>query len=433
VKLSSTAWTLGRLLRDSARSHGEIKRLASSRLKAVLEAATGVPHYRSIMERLGYDPRRDYRGPEDLSVWPVTGKAHVKADHDAMLREGARQYLDACFVDRTSGSTGIPLTIYRRPDERAVHVAKWLRVLIGGGYRPHDRVLSFTAPGRLGEGRSGLQRFGLFRRRAVDFTLPAAACADAVLDYRPHVLYGNRTSLIRVADELARRGMCNVAPKLVVATGEIIDAPDRAICRQVFGTEITETYGSVEMGVMAYQQQGDDVLSLIEDCTFFEFLDEQGRPAPPGQPARVVVTDLFGQLMPLIRYEQGDFAVYAYRENERGERVRVIEQILGRQDAVLHLPDGRSLTFLDFYDVRYGFPELRRLRITQTAPDALVVDVVADSGYFDAIRQELERRLRRIGGPGLRYEVRRVEEIPPDPNGKLRCLVSTLAQREDVA
>lgn len=44
------------------------------------------------------------------------------------------------------------------------------------------------------------------------------------------------------------------------------------------------------MGVMAYQQQGDEALRLIEDFTCFEFLDEQERPAPPGQPAGGVMS-----------------------------------------------------------------------------------------------------------------------------------------------
>jgi len=424
MNLLRQAGALRQLWRDARRGAGELEPIIAQRVKDVLVAAMEVPHYGEFMARAHYDPRRDYRGPQDLALFPVLRKADIKAAPEAFLREGAVARLDQYFSDKTSGSTGIPLTVYRDDFDRAMQVAKWLRVLLQNGYRPTDKVLSYTAPGRLSEGRTALQRFGVLRRKAVDFTLSPEACTDALLEYRPRVVYGVLAILLLVAEELQRRSISPAPIKLLVAGGEVIDKAAREHCRQAFGIEITETYGSVEMGVMACQRSDQAGLDLIEDCTFFEFLDEQGEPAGPGQLARLVVTNLFGRLMPLIRYDHGDLAHYNFRTNARGETVRVIERIVGRQDDVFRLPDGRTLTLLDFYGVRFDFKNLRHLRITQRTPVSFRVEVVADPEYFLAIRDDFLRRLRRLSELALDFEIRLVERIAPDPGGKLRMLVS---------
>lgn len=422
------AMALLKLLRDARRPGSALAPVIRARLRKVLLAAASVPHYREQMRQAGYDPARDYSGPADLSILAVTRKADLKASPLDFVQAAKRDRLAQYFSDCTSGSTGIPLTVYRAPRERAVQIAKWLRVLMLNGYRPTDKMLSYTSPGRLGEGRSPLQRFGLLRRMPVDYTLPLATLADALLAYRPDVVYGVRTSLLQVAEELKRRGVQAPPLKLLVAGGEVIDAQTRQRCREAFGVDITETYGTVEMGVMAWQQRGQDGLHLIEDCTWFEFLDEQGNPAGPGQPARVVVTDLRGGLMPFIRYEQGDLATYSLRQNAHGETVRVIDRVIGRQDDLAYLPDGSFLTFLDFYGLHYGYDGLQHMRVTQCAPLSFLVEVVADPDYFQSIRQDLAQRLGQVSKLPLAFDLKRVERIAPDPGGKLRMLISTIGK-----
>jgi len=206
----------------------------------------------------------------------------------------------------------------------------------------------------------------------------------------------------------------------------VIDAQTRQRCREVFGVDITETYGAVEMGVMAHQKRGENVLSLIEDCTLFEFLDEQGNPARPGQLARVIVTDLHGDLMPFIRYEQGDLATYSLRQNEHGETVRVIDHIIGRQDDIAYLPDGRFLTYLNFYEIMDVYPGVQRFRIRQKAPDRFLIELVASLDYYRTIHGDLLTKLQALSLLPLHFDIQLVERIDPDPSGKLRMLVSEI-------
>jgi phenylacetate-coenzyme A ligase PaaK-like adenylate-forming protein len=381
------------------------------------------------MRAVHYDPLKDFLGPEDLAVLPVTSKADVKTSPESFVQAKELHRLHRYFSDRTSGSTGTPLTVYRAPRERAIQIAKWLRVLILNGYRPTQKVLSFTSPGRLNEGRSVLQRLGVFGRKAVDYTLPPEVLVDQLLDYRPDVVYGVRTSILIVADELKRRAAPTPPIKLLIAGGEVVDAHTRQRARATFGVDITETYGTVEMGVMGYQPRGHDGLRLIEDCTLFEFLDDGGYPAKPGELARIVVTDLHGGLMPFIRYDQGDLATYSLRENGHGETIRVIDRIVGRQDDIAHLPDGRFLTYLDFYEILDVYAGIDHFRVRQLEPGGFVVELVTTRDYYNSIKQELSTKLQALSSLPLKFELRLVDCINPDMSGKRRILVSEVDKR----
>jgi phenylacetate-CoA ligase len=409
---------------SAGHSHSRVMADVPAKLQRLLTAAMSVPYYAEHMRSAGYDPVRDFRGPQDLSLLPIVRKSDIKAAPDAFVQASEAGQLGRYFSDRTSGSTGTPLTVFRCPRERDIQIAKWLRVLLLSGYRPTHKVLSLTSPGRLAEGRSVLQRFALFRRKAVDYTLPPEALANQLIEYRPDVVYGVRTSLLLVAEELARRDARIPAVKLLVAGGEVIDGRTRRKCQEAFGIDLTETYGTVELGVMAYQARADKGLRLIEDCTFFEFLDEHGNPAKPGQLGRVVVTDLHGWLMPFIRYEQGDLAQYSLRRNARGETVRVIDRIVGRQDDLAPLPDGRLLTYLDFYELMDVYPGVTCFKVRQQTHASFIVELVTSPEYYRTINGELLEKLRRLSALPLHFDVKRVESIAPDPNGKLRMLVS---------
>jgi phenylacetate-CoA ligase len=422
----SNAAALAQLMMAIRSPISERARRTNERLKRLLIAAKRVPHYREQMERARYDPVRDFSGPGDLSVLRVTRKSDVKAAPESFLQDNCGA-LSAYFSDRTSGSTGIPLVVYRSPRERATQIAKWMRVLLLSGYRPTHKVVSFTAPARLSHGQSVLQRFGLFRRCPVNYLDAPERCVEVLAEYQPDVLYGVRTRLLMIAEELERRNVKLSSLKLLMAGGEVIDAETRRVCRAAYGVDVLETYGSIEMGVMAHQRPGENVLSPIDDCTYFEFLDARGNPAQPGELARVVVTDLNGRLMPFIRYDHGDLAIFRYRQNARGERLQVIERIVGRQDDIATLADGRVLMYLDFYDILCAYPGVKRFRIRQHELDRFSVELLSTPEYFQSIHSAVRARMQSLSSLPLRFDLKRVDRIDPDPSGKRRILISDVA------
>jgi len=420
------------VLRDQKYQSDDLRTLARERLRAVLISAfEHTAYYRDAMRAAGYDPRVDFKGPEDLAHLPILTKQILKeTDVEALIRKSDFEHLDGCFCDLTSGTTGLPLKIYREHYARDLQVAKWLRVLFENGYRPTQRVLSFTPQTQLAVGRSLIQRLGLFRRHVIGYDMNPERAFDAIQAYRPHVLYGLPTGFEFLFDAMEQRSGRLNGVKLVVMTGEMIHERIRERCRLFTGVDVTESYGTVEMGVMAYQTPNRKGLKLNEDLTYFEFLDDDGAPAEPGQEARVVVTDLSAKLMPFIRYEQGDRVVFTESNIDRGGRRR-IQHIIGRDNDYVILGDGTRCSFIPFYEALDVFTELKRFRIVQVEPDLIDVLMVASKDYFDEIGPQVIPRLQHLCGPRPEYRLRLVEEIPRDPSGKIRMLVSNVGRTGD--
>lgn len=410
---------LRQVMRDVRFPRHELDKVINERLKAVLVSAyKHVPYYRKVMQGTEYNPVQVFSGPEDLSILPVTTKEVLKKEGtNAFVMEGSD--LSSCFKDTTSGSTGMPITVYRSHNERAVQIAKWIRVLFLNGYSVHQKVMSLTSPARLTEGRSIIQKFGILRRLPVDYLRPPKELADILLHYRPHVLYGNRSHLDLMALELKKRGMRAKGLRLLIGGAEVIRNSSRQLYRRYFGVELIETYGTVEMGIMAYETQAHDGLHLNEDLTYFEFLDKQGKPVQAGELGRVVVTDLTRKLMPFIRYDQGDMAIFEYRDG-----LRKIKQIIGRDDDYASLPDGTRRPFHDFYEVMDKYENIAQFRIVQKTKRLFQILIVADNSYLLSIRDDLLCHFHSKFPRTVSFEIVQVQEIEPDPSGKIRMLIS---------
>lgn len=418
------------VLRDQKYQSDELRKLVRERLRAVLISAfEHTAHYREAMRAVGYDPRVDFNGPGDLVHLPILTKQILKETGiRAFVRESDFEHLDDFFCDKTSGTTGLPLIIYRDRYARALQVAKWLRVLFNNGYRPTQRVLSFTSQAQLSAGRSLIQRFGLFRRQAIEYNMDPERAFEAIQTYRPHVLYGARSGFDFLFDAMEQRRERLKGVRLVIMTGERIHEQVRERCRLLTGVDVTESYGTIEMGVLAYQAPNREGLQLNEDLTYFEFLDDNGAPAAPSQEARVIVTDLSAKLMPFIRYEQGDRVVYTESSIDTGDRRRRIQRIIGRDDDYAILGDGTRRNFIPFYEALDVFADVKRFRVVQVEPDLFDILIMADKDYFDGIKTRAVARLQRLCGTRPEYRIRLVEEIPKDPNGKLRMLVSNVGR-----
>lgn len=187
--------------------------------------------------------------------------------------------------------------------------------------------------------------------------------------------------------------------------------------------EVVESYGSVEMGVMAHETPARDGLNLCEDLTYFEFLDEEGLPVPPGETGKVVVTDLAGSLMPFIRYEQGDQVEYREAEDNDGNRVVRITRVLGREDDFAVMPDGSRRAHDDFVAAIGKYSDIYQYRIIQEQLDLFKIEVVSDKSYFAAINSDLLESLRSRFPPDVNFEIEQVGRLDPDPGGKLRKLI----------
>ena len=420
------------VLRDARLSRRELDKLIFKRLRRILVSAYRyVPYYRKIMETAGYNPIKDYRGPKDLSILPITTKEDIQnagIDATARITKNITKY----YPINTSGSTGIPFRVLRTPFESFLNIAKYQRMLFANGASIRDKTMTIGSPQVIKKKKRIIQNLGFFRQKGVNYVESSPkAMVDAFLVHKPDILCGNRSHLDLMAMEMRRRGKRAKDLKLLITGAEVIHDGNRQLYREQFSTEAIEHYGSIEMGIVAHETQAHDGLHLCEDLTFFEFINESGQPVSPGQSGRVVLTDLSATLMPFIRYEQGDRVIYKNHHNQCGTDTRKLIKIIGRDNQFAKLSDGTMLSNHDFNVVIEDFFKILQFRIIQKNPDYFQILIAADMDYYNSIRDDLLNDLNKIKTKvkvNIVIETVRVEKIDPDENGKIRTLVSELKE-----
>lgn len=138
----------------------------------------------------------------------------------------------------------------------------------------------------------------------------------------------------------ARRLGLNIHFRAAFSHGERVTDEAALMARRTFGTPLFERYSSREAGRMAHQCPHQNGLHVNAEKVLVEIVDENGRACPPGVSGRVVVTPFYNTASPLIRYEQGDIAVFGEAPCTCGRTLPIMASVLGRMSAIFRHPSG---------------------------------------------------------------------------------------------
>ena len=94
----------------------------------------------------------------------------------------------------------------------------------------------------------------------------------------------------------------HINPKNILSFGSILDSYTREYVEKTFDTKILDNYGTTETGPLAFECILGGYYHVNSDFVFLEFLDDQNKPVPYGEPGHLVVTRLYGEGTPIIRY-----------------------------------------------------------------------------------------------------------------------------------
>jgi phenylacetate-CoA ligase len=399
------------------------RQLAALKVQLTHAYAT-VPYYRRAWDAAGVHPE-DVRSLADLTAFPVLTKADIRA-HEAELL--STPYRGAKLrLKRTSGSTGVPLSI--RVDEPAMQWkhACTIRSDQWSGYRLGQRVAKVWGnPEYLHHGWRGRLRNRLLDRAVYLDTIhltdsKVAAFASELRQHRPGLVFGHAHSLYLVACHLKKTGVLDIRPHGIISTAMVLHDYQRKVIEEVFGTPVTNRYGCEEVSLIASECETHAGLHVNADNVYVE--------APTGTPGPLVVTDLVNRAMPLIRYAIGDVAVGAGRVCTCGRGLPLLDRIEGREADYVVTPAG---TLVSGISLTENFALLidgtAQVQIVQETVHDLRIRLVAGDGFGPASHGQIEKLVRDTFGPAVRFAVELVDAIPQEPSGKYRFCISKPAR-----
>jgi phenylacetate-CoA ligase len=398
------------------------------RLAEMLDhAARRVPYYRAQ-----WDERRrrgDRAATDRLENWPTLPKEELRRDPSRFLADDARRPL---LAERTSGTTGTPLTVWLdRSAVRGWFAAYEARIRRWNGVTRFDPWANLggqlVVPRERARPPFWVWNSGMRQLYLSSYHLApgrAASYAEALREHGVRSAIGYPSSLASLASFAAGEGVALPPLEVVVTNAEPLFPAQRERLASAFRAAVRETYGMSE-GVAGASECAQGAMHLWPEPGIVEIFDDgHSAPAAAGSVGRVVATGLLNRAMPLIRYETGDRAALAGDApcacGRALERLRAVE---GRLDDVLVLRDGTRVGRLD--PVFKADLPIREAQIVQVAADRLRVLVVPDGGTLPpAAAADLTAALRERVGRSVSIEIVPVAEIPRTAAGKLRAVVA---------
>ncbi|MFC9330130.1 phenylacetate--CoA ligase family protein [Kitasatospora sp. NPDC057015] len=231
-------------------------------------------------------------------------------------------------VYKTGGTTGVPKFSPWSRTEHADSVTAFGAGMVQAGLRPGHRVANLFCAGELYGGFLYIEN-ALHHAPVDNVRLPVGGAAsddyiaDLIAGFGVHVLAGEPMKLSAVAEYLVRRGQVADSVELLLFGGDLLFADLRPILSRAFPKAAVSSvgYASVDAGLVGAPVPGDDVRvhEAFPNRTLVELVDEvTGEPVTAaGVPGRVVVTNLFRTLMPILRYPTGDRAEWVDPDRQR--------------------------------------------------------------------------------------------------------------------
>ena len=253
--------------------------------------------------------------------------------------------------------------------------------------------------------------------------------ADELNRCRPQTIVAYTKPLYEAARFFAERNIKPFSPKSIVVGAEKLHDFERELIQQVFRAPVFETYGSREFMLIGAECERHEGLHLTAEHLLVEILDEDGKPAEPGDEGDVVITDLFNYGMPFIRYLTGDRAVAGFEMCSCGRGLPLLKKVVGRQLDVLRTPDGRMIPGEFFPHLMKDYSAIRRFQVVQESADFVRVRMIVDASWNEGSRAKLIQIITQRLGPHVRLSLDEVTEIPLTAAGKLQVVVNRTQYR----
>jgi phenylacetate-CoA ligase len=349
-------------------------------------------------------------------------KAAVRADPGRHLRARAPGSLLRAAI-RTSGTSGSPLTLVQNLGAIVREEGFIYRQLRWIGYRHGQRRAwirgDIVCPEQPADGRYWCRDWVANMLMMSSYHLAPATIGSYIAElerFDPVVIHAYPSSAAALAAGLdaAKRRYRGAALRGIMTSSETLAPAVRRAVERAFGVPVFDWYGLAER-VAAIGTCEHGRYHVLTDYGGVELLE-----GGDGS-AELVGTSLNNAAMPLRRYRTGDSVVPDGAPCPCGRVFPTVQAVVGRQERIVSLPDGRMVARLD--RVFQGYD--RRLlegQVRYRGGDRFALRIVA-TAHFTAADEEALAASFLLRVPGVQVSVERVAAIERGPNGKFEFIV----------
>jgi len=430
--LVRTLYYLWQLERSQWLTPPELRKIQYKKLKAMMRHAyNNVPFYHKTFEAAGVKPE-DIKSIDDLSKLPIITKLDIQMNFpNGIVSKGID--VDDRVKVFTSGSTGIPLTIIFNKKAKCFINAVHIRSQLECGLKLFNKSVVISDPEDIPRGKPWYEHLGILRKLYISCFDTPEDRLHILKQYRPYAIYGFPSYLWLLAKAMCERSDEKIHTKLIFTSYELLDKESRNFIESVFNIKINDVFGCNEVGDTAWECNEHVGYHINSENVVMEFTKD-GENVAPGERGNITYTSLVNYAMPLIRYDVGDVGIPSNEQCPCGRGLPLIKIIEGRVGDFIITSDGKifpPVIFFPFPFKHADYGGILQFRVIQEKTDELSFLLVVSKDFLQnsaQIFEDASRKIKNTFGETMNIRFQIVEEIPRDPSGKLRKIISKVSQ-----
>ncbi len=364
---------------------------------------------KAIEETSFYSDFHNYRSLQDF---PVVDKISIRTNFDNMLTKSSK--VDMLHTIFTSGSTGAPFMTYQNQGKKQRNTADTIYFAKQAGYTLGDKLLYL----RLWYDSIKKKKISAFMQNIeqlsiedLDDNLYIKALVEKLQkDKSPKGWLGYPSGMDKICNYLdsvnSKPLDCNI--KSIIGMSENLSDDVRSRMSHYFGAPMVSRYSNFENGIIAQQAPNSDYFIINWASYIVEILSfDSNEPVKDGELGRIVITDLFNQAVPMIRYDTGDVGAMEFTDNQTYPVLKTVE---GRKSDIILSTKGSMISPFKFMGLLPKFPEIKQIQFVQTEKSNYTIKVNIEDIFVR--EQELTTLFKSYVGQDAKIEVEYVNEIP---------------------
>ncbi|MDR0877440.1 MAG: phenylacetate--CoA ligase [Treponema sp.] len=308
-------------------------------LKKMIGYSLRTPFYAARLKAVGISSPDDIKALSDLKRIPFTTKNDLRSGFPYGFLSINRD--DVIRLHASSGTTGIPTTIYFSRDDIKNWTSFVARCIYGTGCNKTDVFQNMITYGLFTGGlgfHAGGEEVGML-------VIPSGSGNTTrqfrlMQDFGTTVVHATPSFLLHVEAKMKEEGINRDSLKLkrAFAGAEPYSEDTRRRIEELLNIDVFNSYGLSEMNGpgVAFECQCKNGLHLWEDGYIAEIVNPDTlEPVPDGETGELVLTILCREATPILRYRTRDLTAFYTEPCACGRTHRRIHRITGRSDDML--------------------------------------------------------------------------------------------------
>jgi phenylacetate-CoA ligase len=374
-----------------------------------------------------------FAGQTSINAFPVIDKNLIRENLNSFISKKAT--IGELIPVVTSGSTGTPFKVFHNKRKKIRNSADTIYFSGLTGFEVGQKLMYL----KIWAKEKMASPFAYWKQNLVPIDVIHLSDQQieqmiAQMEKRSsvHGILGYVSALELVCRYLEKSGRLRVNANVssIITMSEALSEYVKSSMRNFFGAHVYARYSNLENGIIAQQVPGSDDRLLINSASYHvEILELNSNSAVlDGTVGRIVVTDLYNEAMPLIRYDTGDLGSFSNATDKFGNRF--LETVEGRKLDVLYDTRGNIISSYIMYKNMWKYTEIKQYQLIQKDSTRYILKVNAEEG-FDK-HEQLITEFKKYLGDDADFKIERVDEIPLLNSGKRRKLVNEMVQKTNV-